>query len=108
MFSFAYNDSSGNYEIASREFREIKKQLLASLTNHGRPFIYVKDGNYANRGELYLQHDYQGVELKRDYANDTLQNLQMIWSRPVHIETVIDEMPTVISYDGHQHETRKA
>jgi stage V sporulation protein R len=108
MFSFAYNDSSGNYEIASREFREIKKQLLASLTNHGRPFIYVQDGNYANRGELYLRHDFQGVELKQDYAHDTLQNLQMIWSRPVHIETVIDEAPTVISYDGHQHETRKA
>ncbi|SFI00224.1 SpoVR family protein [Planctomicrobium piriforme] len=108
LFSFAYNDSSGNYEIASREFKAIKKQLLASLTNHGRPFIYVKDGNYSNRGELYLQHDFQGVELKQDYANDTLQNLQMIWGRPVHIATVIDDKPTVISYDGHKHESRKA
>lgn len=108
LFSFAYNESSGNYEIASREFRAIKKQLLTSLTNHGRPFIYVKDGNYANRAELYLEHNYQGVELKRDYANDTLRNLQMIWSRPVHIETVIDDKPAVISYDGHTHEVRPA
>jgi stage V sporulation protein R len=108
MFSFAYNDSSGNYEIASREFHAIKKQMLASLTNHGRPFIFVKDGNYANRGELYLQHDYQGVELKRDYADDTLRNLQSIWGRPVHIATVIDEKASVISYDGHSHEVRAA
>lgn len=108
MFSFAYNESSGNYEIASREFAAIKKQLLAGLTNHGRPFIYVKDGNYGNRGELYLTHQYQGVELKRDYANDTLANLQLIWGRPVHIETVLDEKPSVISYDGHSHSVRSA
>ncbi|HWL09350.1 MAG TPA: SpoVR family protein [Planctomicrobium sp.] len=108
MFSFAYNDSSGNYEVASREFKDIKKQLLKSLTNHGRPFIYVKDGNYANRGELYLQHDYQGVELKRDYANDTLSNLQMIWGRPVHIATVVDDKAIKISYDGHTHELSPA
>ncbi|WP_437204075.1 SpoVR family protein [Planctomicrobium sp. SH664] len=108
LFSFAYNDSSGNYEVASREFQAIKKQLLTSLTNHGRPFIYVKDGNYANRGELYLQHDFQGIELKRDYANDTLQNLQMIWGRPVHIATVMDEKPVVLAYDGRRHEVHSA
>lgn len=103
LFSFAYNDSSGNYEVASREFKEIKNQLLTSLTNHGRPIIAVKDGNYANRGELYLQHNYQGIELKRDYAKDTLINLQMLWGRPVHIASEIDGRPAVLSYDGHQH-----
>lgn len=104
MFSFAYNDRSGDYEIASKEFEDIKQQLLRSLTNHGRPFIYVVDGNYRNRGELYLRHDYQGVELKQDYANATLANLQMIWNRPVHLETVIDDEKATISYDGHMHE----
>ena len=57
------------------------------------------DGNYRNRGELYLRHDFQGVELKQDYAQATLENLQTIWGRPVHIETVVDEQPTVLSYD---------
>ncbi|MCA9067588.1 MAG: SpoVR family protein, partial [Planctomycetaceae bacterium] len=104
MFSFAYNDSTNYYEIASREFEKIKQQLLHSLTNFGRPFIYVKDGNYKNRGELYLEHQFQGVELKMDYARDTLQNLEKLWSRPVHIATVIDEIPSVVSYDGRSHE----
>lgn len=104
MFSFAYNDRTGDYEIASREFEQIKQQLLASLTNHGRPFIYVVDGNHRNRGELYLKHDYQGVELKQDYANATLANLQLLWNRPVHLETVIDDTLSTISYDGHTHE----
>lgn len=108
MFSFAYNEDSGNYEIASREFKQIKAQLLNSLTNFGRPFIYVKDGNYRNRGELYLKHDYAGIELKQDYAQDTLTNLQRLWSRPVHIETVIGDEKKVISYDGTKHEVRSA
>ena len=104
---FAYNDDSGNYEIKSREFQQIKQQLLTSLTNHGRPFIYVLDGNYRNRGELYLRHDYQGIELKQDYAQACLQNLQLIWSRPVHIETVVDEAVTTLSWDGTHHEVHK-
>ncbi len=108
LFTFGYNENSGNYEIASREFQEIKQQLLANLTNHGRPFIYVKEGNYKNRGELYLWHDYQGIELKQDYARDTLVNLQLLWGRPVHIETVVDDEPTVLSYDGTHHEMRAA
>jgi stage V sporulation protein R len=106
MFSFAYNDSSENYEIASRQFREVKQQLLNSLTNHGRPFIYVVDANHRNRGELYLQHRFQGIELKQDYAQDTLRNLHKLWARPVHLETVIDEKPAILSYDGTNHSVK--
>jgi stage V sporulation protein R len=106
MFSFAYNDATEYYEIASREFEKIKQQLLDNLTNHGQPFIQIINGNFRNRGELYLLHDYNGVELKLDYARDTLVNLQKLWSRPVHIETVVDDEPTVLSYDGEDHEMK--
>ncbi|MEX2288330.1 MAG: SpoVR family protein [Planctomycetaceae bacterium] len=106
MFSFAYNDATNYYEIASREFPQIKRQLLNNLTNHGRPFIFVVDGNYRNRGELYLMHQYMGIELKLDYAHDTLANLQKLWARPVHIETVVDDDPTIMSFDGSNHETK--
>jgi stage V sporulation protein R len=107
LFSFAFNDQSNYYEIVSREFPKIKQQLLDGLTNHGRPFIYVVDGNYKNRGELYLKHKYQGVELKLDYARDTLANLQRLWGRPVYIETIVDDKPTVLSFDGSQHESKQ-
>lgn len=105
FFQYQYNEETNYYEIADREFKAIKQQLLNNLTNHGRPFIYVTDGNFRNRGELYLSHRYQGVELKTDYTQDTLVNLQKLWSRPVHIETVIDEVPMIISYNGSEHET---
>lgn len=106
MFQFRHNDARGQYEISSREFSAIKSQLLAGLTNHGRPIIRVVDGNFQNRGELFLEHQSEGIELRQDYARDTLVNLHRLWCRPVHVATVVDERPTVLSYDGRSHGLR--
>jgi stage V sporulation protein R len=103
MFSFAYNQSRDSYDIASREFKEVKQQMLKNLTNWGRPLIQVVNGNYLNRGELLLKHSYEGIELKMEDAKDTLVNLRMIWGRPVHIETVINDVASVISFNGQDH-----
>jgi stage V sporulation protein R len=100
LFTFAHNQRTGENEIQSREFREIKKQLLFALTNHGRPFIFVENANFGNRGELCLWHRFEGVELKRDYAQETLKNVTALWGRPVHLETTFGETPTRISCDG--------
>jgi stage V sporulation protein R len=100
LFTFRYNRDTDLYEIASREFREIKEKLLFRLTNFGQPFIYVEDGNYNNRGELYLRHRHEGVDLKMDYARDTMRNLHKIWSRPIHLETLVDEKKRLLSFDG--------
>jgi stage V sporulation protein R len=100
LFTFGRNDRSGRNEIQSREFKKIKAQLLFALTNGGRPFIYVSDGNFANRGELCLWHRFEGEEIKRDYARETLKNLSMIWGRPVHLETVFEDTPTRLTCDG--------
>jgi stage V sporulation protein R len=100
LFSFAHNEQHDNYIIESREFPKVKQRLLFSLTNHGRPFICVIDGNYKNRGELLLRHEYNGIELRMDRAVDTLANLQAIWGRPVHLQTAVDNKPVLISHDG--------
>ncbi|MDQ3813229.1 MAG: SpoVR family protein, partial [Armatimonadota bacterium] len=104
LFTYEWEDHIEAYEIASRDFKAIKEKLLFGLTNHGRPFIYVVDGNYENRGELYLQHRYEGIDLKVDEARDTLRNIFTIWRRPVHIETTVDEHTTIFSFDGKDHE----
>ncbi len=103
LFSFGYNEDSGYYEIESRKFDEVKQRLLFNLTNVGRPIIYVKDANYKNRGELFLEHRYSGVELQANYAEDTLTNLYKLWKRPVHIETKLEDASTVLSFDGKEH-----
>jgi stage V sporulation protein R len=103
LFSFGYNEDSGYYEIESRQFAEVKQRLLFNLTNMGRPIIYLKDANYKNRGELFLEHRFSGVELQANYAQDTLSNLYKLWKRPVHIETTLEDSPVVISFDGIEH-----
>jgi stage V sporulation protein R len=103
LFSFGYNSESGYYEIESREFEKVKQRLLFNLTNLGRPIIYLKDANYKNRSELFLEHRFSGVELQINYAQDTLANLYKLWKRPVHIETVLDDTKVVLSFDGHEH-----
>jgi stage V sporulation protein R len=103
MFTYEYNPQTGEYVIANRDFRKIKEKLLFQLTNFGHPYIYVEDGNYENRGELFLRHRHEGVDLKIDYAKETLRNLNTIWGRPVHIETVVDKRKKLLSYDGKKH-----
>jgi stage V sporulation protein R len=102
-FSFLFNESLGTYVIESREFQKVKQRLLFNLTNYGKPWIVVVDGNYRNRGELLLRHEYNGIELRLDRAADTLANLQHIWSRPVHLQTVVESKPTLLSFDGTDH-----
>lgn len=106
MFSFKHNDQNETYEIEGREFKKIKDRLLFNLTNFGQPIIRVKDGNYRNRGELYLEQEYFGVDLKLDHAQDTLKHLQRLWSRPVHLETCVEGRPTLLSFDGTDHTIR--
>jgi stage V sporulation protein R len=100
LFNFEYNPGTNYYEIVSRDFKAIKEKLLFQLTNFGQPFIYVEDGNYKNRGELFLHHEHRGVDLKMDYARDTMRNLHKIWTRPIHLETVVNKQPKIISFDG--------
>ncbi|HEY4310152.1 MAG TPA: SpoVR family protein [Pirellulales bacterium] len=103
LFSFGYNQEADYYEIESREFPKIKQRLLYSLTNRGQPLITVRDGNHKNRGELFLSHEFNGVELHTGYAKDTLSALARLWTRPVHIETQLEGVSTVLSFDGTEH-----
>ena len=107
LFAYDYNNYHNMYEISSREFQTIKEKLLFQLTNFGQPYITVEHGNYDNRGELYLTHRHEGIDLKLDYASDTMRNIHKIWTRPILLETVIDETPYLLSFDGSEFKKKK-
>jgi len=106
LFSYRFNPETNRYEIESRSFKQIKQRLLFALTNFGRPTISVRDGNYENRGELYLEHEHSGADLKIDDAEATLRNIHRLWTRPVHVESRIEDKPVVLSFDGSNHQNR--
>jgi len=84
-FTYEYMQSSGDYRATSTDYRDVKKKLMLQFTNFGKPTIVVSDGNYRNRNELLLEHQYNGVTLDLGQARDTLERvfeLHWISDRP--------------------------
>ena len=68
-------------------------------------YIRVVDANYSNRGELLLEHQHAGIDLRADYARETLGALVRVWKRPVGVATKLDNKPVLLRYDGKEHST---
>lgn len=107
MFIYDFDKRTNKYVISDRDFRAVKSRLLQQLTNFGQPIISVVDGNFKNRSELLLRHTHDGIDLKLDFSVETLKNLYKIWTRPVHIETIIEGVKKRLSFDGNSHEVEK-
>jgi stage V sporulation protein R len=107
MFLYDFDRRTGRYHISSRDFKPIKQKLLGQLTNFGQPIISIVDANFRNRGELLLRHQHNGVDLKNDFAMECIKNLFKIWTRPVHLESIVEETPRRLSFDGKTHEIEK-
>jgi stage V sporulation protein R len=105
LYVYGYDARTGQQVIVDRDHRKVKQRLLFQLTNSGQPIIHVVESNYSNRGELYLKHRFEGIPLDQEKARDTLKNLQRIWHRPVHIESIADERALLLSFDGTDHKS---
>jgi len=103
LFTYEYNPKSDTWEIASRKFEQIKEKLLDRLTNFGEPFIFVRDGNFRNRGELLIHHKHDGTDLRLDHAQAVMESLHRVWKRPVNVETQSDGEGILLHYDGEEH-----
>src|SRR5262245_8083156 len=100
MYTFGFSARNDRFEIETREFKEVKEKLLFQLTNSGDPYIRVVDANYGNRGELLLEHQHAGMDLRGDYAKETLTALVRVWKRPVAVSTKVDNKPVLLRFDG--------
>ena len=92
------------WTVTDKNWQKVRDQLVANMTNFGFPYIEVTDGDYDGNRELYLMHRYEGVELDMKYARKTLEYVHKLWGRDVHLETVVDEEPLVMHYDGNEHD----
>lgn len=107
LYHYRRDPATGRMVVVNRDFDQIKQTMLFMLTNHGQPYIYVVDGNYANRGELYLAHKHIGVDIEIKYANECLKNLRQIWGRPVHLQARIDDDMVLFSTEEDQVKQQK-
>jgi len=90
-FTYEYSQATGDYRVASTDVDDVKKKLLLQFTNFGKPTVAVYGGNFANRGELLLGHQYNGVPLDEQQARATLERAFQLWGRPVNLATIRTE-----------------
>ena len=107
MYSFGFNRRNDRWEIESRQFEEVKQKLLFQLTNAGNPIIRVVDANLDNRGELLLEHEHHGLDLKLEWVEQVLTAIERVWRRPVVLHTVVEETNKSLRWDGTRYEQSK-
>jgi len=102
LFVFELVDED-EWKITEKRWQRVRDQLVANMTNFGFPYLQVADGDYNGNRELYLKHSFEGTELDMRYARKALEHVYTLWGRPVHLETVVDDDTSVLSYDGEEH-----
>lgn len=107
MYQYRRDPQTGELRVVSRDFERIKQSLLYRLTNMGQPFVYAVDGNYLNRGELYLAHQYNGLEVEVGKAREVLKNLALIWGRPTHLQVRVEDETFLLTCEDPSSDTIK-
>lgn len=97
---YLYEKVGNQWVVVEKDWEKVREGLVGQMVNGGFPVIMVEDGDYLNAGELYLRHHFEGRELDVRYLEKTLPYVYLLWSRPVHLETILDGKEVVFSYDG--------
>ncbi|WP_224449290.1 SpoVR family protein [Haloprofundus salilacus] len=100
-FTYEFTRASGDFRVTSTDYQDVKKKLLLQFTNFGKPTVAVYDGNYGNRNELLLGHQYNGIMLDLEQAKQVLKRTYDLWGRPVNLMTIVKE------YDDHDVEVAR-
>jgi stage V sporulation protein R len=96
---YLFEKKGNDYKISTKDYELVRDQLVSIRVNGGFPYIVVEDGDYLRNGELYLVHKYEGTELDLQYLENVLPYIHQLWGRIVHIETNVENMQVVYSYD---------
>jgi stage V sporulation protein R len=97
---YLYKKEGDDWVIAEKNWQKVRDTIVGNMTNFGRPYIVVENGDYHGNRELYLKHLHEGQDLDLPYAEKTLQHVHQLWGRPVHLETLFENKRILLSYDG--------
>ena len=106
---YLYRKEGDQWVVVDKDWRRVRDTIVESMTNFGYPYLVVQDGDYNRARELYLKHSFDGRELDQHYAMRTMRYVHQLWGRPIHLETMVEGEPVVLTYDGtnEQVEARK-
>lgn len=88
------------YIVDDKDWKTIRDNLVAEMNNCGIPVLNVVDGNFGNKGELFIRHTFEDREIYIPYLERTLPYLYKLWGKPVHLETVVEGKKTTYTFAG--------
>lgn len=97
---YLFGKQGNEWQVSEKDWEIVRDQLANSKVNGGFPYLVVTDGDYLRNGELYLKHNFEGLELDVKYIERTLPYVHQIWGKSIHLESVLDERPVLFTYDG--------
>jgi len=97
---YVFEKKGSEWKITDKAWMNIRDQLVYSRVNGGFPFLVVQDGDFMRTGEIYLKHQYEGIELDLKYLERTLPFVYQLWGKPVHLETFVEDKKVLFTYDG--------
>ncbi|WP_420824100.1 SpoVR family protein [Thermoflavimicrobium daqui] len=97
---YVFQRKGNDWSITDKNWKKVRDELVTSRINGGYPVILVQNGDYLQNGELYLVHQYEGVELDIKYLEKTLPHVYALWGRNVHLQTMMDSRKVLFSYNG--------
>ncbi|SNT58276.1 SpoVR like protein [Bacillus sp. OK838] len=97
---YLFQKQGKDYKIVDKNWTKVRNQLVNMRVNGGFPYLTVQDGDYMRNGELYLKHEYEGIELDMKYLEKVLPYIYQLWGRGVYLETRVEEKAVRFSYDG--------
>ncbi|MFC0212754.1 SpoVR family protein, partial [Paenibacillus chartarius] len=103
---YIFEKRGPEWKITDKTWEHIRDQLVYSRVNGGFPVLYVKDGDHARLGELYLTHSFEGIELDLKYVERTMPYVFQLWGKTVHLETIVEDKPVLFTFDGKKHHRR--
>ncbi|WP_314585547.1 SpoVR family protein [Paenibacillus terrigena] len=97
---YVFEKKGSEWKITDKAWMNIRDQLVYTRVNGGFPFLVVQDGDFMRTGEIYLKHQYEGIELDLKYLERTLPFVYQLWGKPVHLETFVEDKKVLFTYDG--------
>ncbi|MFB5193233.1 SpoVR family protein, partial [Alicyclobacillus fastidiosus] len=103
---YLYQKVGNDWRVVETDWEKVRDTIVASRVNGGIPVLYVEDGDYNRNGELYIKHEYEGVELDLKHLEKTMPYLHRVWGRNCHLHTVVEGREAIFSYDGKKTQRR--
>ena len=78
---------NGDMVIANRDYKKIRKNLIAKHLNGGLPDIELVDPNHKGKRHFLLQHVWDGRPLYEPYIREILSSIYKLWKERVILAT---------------------